>query len=94
MIIVTTDIIRGGNNFGDTFDVNTIDEAIFILENSFSLTNVNVIKNYKLNTLNVVKGNNTWGAIFLNNENEVDICENKLVERCEFNDNLGHKDFV
>ena len=48
MIIVTTDIIRGGNNFGDTFDVNTIDEAIFILENSFSLTNVNVIKNYKL----------------------------------------------
>lgn len=94
MIIVTTDIIRGRNNFGDTFDVNTIDEAIFILESSFSLANVNVIKDYKLKTLNVIKDNNTWGAIFLNNDDEINICENKLIVRCEFNDNLGHKDLL
>lgn len=68
MITVTTDIIRGRRNLGDTFTANNVHAAVEIINQSFDLRLCNI--DYSGNNIFITRDITTWGMIMLDSEDD------------------------
>lgn len=68
MITVTTDIIRGSRNLGDTFTANNVHAAVEIINQSFDVRFCDI--KFSGNNVFITKDITSWGMIMLDTEDD------------------------